>query len=71
MRGIENRMKVKQKKERVNGWMHLKNDWKGMKLWQGNELCRLDWIISSIVLFILFLTCMQGDMRLTGNRVHF
>ena len=68
MRGIENRMKVKQKKERVSGWTHLKNDWKGMKLWQGNELCRLDWIISSIVLFILFLTCMQGDMRLTGNR---
>lgn len=68
MRGIENRMKLKQKKERVSGWMHLKNDWKGMKLWQGNELCRLDWIISSIVLLILFLTCMQGDMRLTGNR---
>ncbi len=68
MRGIENRMKLKQKKERVSGWMHLKNDWKGMKLWQRNELCRLDWIISSIVLLILFLTCMQGDMRLTGNR---
>lgn len=68
MRGIENRMKLKQKKERVSGWTHLKNDWKGMKLWQGNELCRLDWIISSIVLLILFLTCMQGDMRLTGNR---
>lgn len=68
MRGIENRMKLKQKKERASGWTYLKNDWKGMKLWQGNELCRLDWIISSIVLLILFLTCMQGDMRLTGNR---
>ena len=61
-------MKVKEKRKRKNPLLRLKNDWNGMKLWKADELCKLDWIISSLVLLVLFVTCMQGDMRLTGNR---
>lgn len=48
--------------------IRFRNNWRTMKLWNGEELCRMDWIISSIVLFVLFITCAQGDIRLTGNR---
>ena len=61
-------MKVKEKRKRKNPLLRLKNDWNGMKLWKADELCKLDWIISSLVLLVLFVICMQGDMRLTGNR---
>lgn len=61
-------MKLKQKKGKVNILVNLKSDWNSMKLWKSDELCKMDWIISSFVLLILFVTCMQGDMRLTGNR---
>ncbi|NCB92714.1 MAG: DUF2029 domain-containing protein [Clostridia bacterium] len=46
----------------------MKNTWQGMKIWNNDELCKLDWIISGLILFVLFITCLQGDIRLTGNR---
>ena len=42
-------MKVKEKRKRKNPLLRLKNDWNGMKLWKADELCKLDWIISSLV----------------------
>ena len=43
-------------------------EWKNMKFWSGNDLCRLDWILSILILAGLFVTCVYGDIRLTGNR---
>lgn len=39
-----------------------------MKLWTGDELCRLDWILSFLILAALFVTCVHSDVKLTGNR---
>ena len=44
------------------------SEWKGMRLFCGNELCRLDWIISVLILAFLFVTCVHSDVKLTGNR---
>ena len=56
---------MKQKKLLTVKW---KNNWKSMKVWDNENLCQLDWIISSVILLILFVSCAQGDIRLTGNR---
>ena len=45
-----------------------KAQWKSMKLWNGDELCRLDWILSFLILAVLFVTCVHSDVKLTGNR---
>lgn len=45
-----------------------KAQWKSMKLWTGDELCRLDWILSFLILAALFVTCVHSDVKLTGNR---
>ena len=45
-----------------------KAQWKSMKLWTGAELCRLDWILSFLILAALFVTCVHSDVKLTGNR---
>lgn len=39
-----------------------------MKLWSGNDLCRIDWILSFLILAGLFVTCVYSDIKLTGNR---
>ena len=44
------------------------SEWKGMRFFCGNELCRLDWIISLLILAFLFVTCVHSDVKLTGNR---
>lgn len=44
------------------------SEWKGMRFFCGNELCRLDWIISVLILAFLFVTCVHSDVKLTGNR---
>lgn len=49
-------------------WDSIKNSWSAMKVWNGNELCKVDWIVSTVILAVLFVTCIQGDIRLTGNR---
>ena len=45
-----------------------KAQWKSMKFWNGSELCRLDWILSFLILAVLFVTCVHSDVKLTGNR---
>ena len=45
-----------------------KAQWKSMKFWTGDELCRLDWILSFLILAALFVTCVHSDVKLTGNR---
>ena len=39
-----------------------------MKFWSGEDLCRLDWILSFLILAVLFVTCVHSDVKLTGNR---
>lgn len=46
----------------------LRTEWKGMRFFSGNELCRLDWILSILILAFLFITCAHSDVKLTGNR---
>ena len=45
-----------------------KAEWKEMKLWNADELCRVDWIVSILILTVLFFTCVHSDVKLTGNR---
>lgn len=41
----------KKKAAYASGWMGRKKDrWNSMKLWSGNDLCRLDWILSFLIL---------------------
>ena len=42
--------------------------WAGMQLYSREEICRLDWIIAAVLLIFLYVTCIQGDLLLTGNR---
>lgn len=59
----------KKKTACASGWMGRKKDqWNSMKLWSGNDLCRLDWILSFLILAVLFVTCAHSDVKLTGNR---
>lgn len=46
----------------------LGQNWKDMKFWNSTELCRLDWILTFIILAGLFFTCVHSDVKLTGNR---
>lgn len=57
--------RVEQRKLPTVKW---KSNWSSMKLWENENLCKLDWILSSVILLILFVSCVQGDIRLTGNR---
>lgn len=54
------------RKKKIFSWTCA--EWKNMKFWSGNDLCRLDWILSILILAGLFVTCVYGDIRLTGNR---
>lgn len=45
-----------------------KAEWKEMKLWNADELCRVDWMVSILILTVLFFTCVHSDVKLTGNR---
>lgn len=39
-----------------------------MSLWSTDDLCRLDWIFSFLILAVLFVLCAHSDVKLTGNR---
>lgn len=59
------------KKKTKNGpgfFSRKKAEWGRMSLWSGEELCRLDWIVSFLVLAVLFVLCVHSDVKLTGNR---
>ena len=49
-------------------FQRTKNNWSSMKFWSGEDLCRLDWILSFLILAVLFVTCVHSDVKLTGNR---
>lgn len=61
-------MKISHMKQKEKLAIRLKSSWNSMKLWENEGLCKLDWMISSVILAVLFVTCLQGDIRLTGNR---
>lgn len=61
-------MKVGKKKEKTNIVSAMNNRWREMKFWENDNLCKLDWLLTGIILGVLFFTCIQGDLRLTGNR---
>ncbi|MCF0132449.1 MAG: DUF2029 domain-containing protein [Blautia sp.] len=42
--------------------------WKSLKWWDAENINRIDWIVTILILAGLFVTCIQGDLRLTGNR---
>ncbi|HJB16177.1 MAG TPA: EpsG family protein [Candidatus Blautia excrementipullorum] len=46
----------------------IRTEWSGMRFFSRNELCRLDWILSFLILAFLFVTCAHSDVKLTGNR---
>ena len=37
-----------------------KAEWKEMKLWNADELCRVDWMVSILILTVLFYLCTFG-----------
>ena len=60
---------MKEKAEKKQSFLNRKRaEWKEMKLWNGNELCKVDWIVSILILTVLFFTCVHSDVKLTGNR---
>lgn len=61
-------MKKKIAKEKPGFLGGMGKSWREMKLWRADELCRLDWILTCLILLFLFVSCSQGDIRLTGNR---
>lgn len=56
---------VKTKKNVIGSFAY---HWNQMKFWNKDELCKLDWIVSMFILVVLFVSCLQNDLRLTGNR---
>ena len=61
-------MKAKLAKRKTGFCMRMKESWKEMKLWDAEELNKLDWVISALILIFLFFTCAYGDLMLTGSR---
>lgn len=48
-------MKAKLAKRKTGFCMRMKESWKEMKLWDAEELNKLDWVISALILIFLFL----------------
>ena len=63
--GEQSRKKLAQK---PGYFARKREEWKGMRFWSGSDLCRLDWILTFVILALLFVTCAHSDMKLTGNR---
>ena len=61
-------MNKKKEKNTPGYFARKKAEWEGMRLWNGEELCRLDWIFSFLILAVLFVLCAHSDVKLTGNR---
>ena len=49
-------MKAKLAKRKTGFCMRMKESWKEMKLWDAEELNKLDWVISALILIFLFST---------------
>ena len=50
-------MNKKKEKNTPGYFSRKKAEWEGMRLWNGEELCRLDWIFSFLILAVLFVLC--------------
>lgn len=61
-------MKINRIKQKEKFAVRWKSNWNRMSLWENEGLCKIDWIVSSLILLFLFVSCIQGDIRLTGNR---
>ena len=60
---------MKEKAVKKQSFLNRKKaEWKEMRLWNADELCRVDWIVSILILTVLFFTCVHSDVKLTGNR---
>ena len=45
---------MKEKAAKKQSFLNRKRaEWKEMKLWNGNELCKVDWIVSILILTVL------------------
>lgn len=59
----------KKKVKKSSGYFSRKKaEWSNMNLWNGEDLCKLDWIFSLLILAVLFVLCAHSDVKLTGNR---
>ena len=43
-------MKARLAKRKPGFWERTKESWKSMKLWDAEELNKLDWVISAVIL---------------------
>ena len=50
-------MKARLAKRKPGFWERTKESWKSMKLWDAEELNKLDWVISDVSVFYL---CVWG-----------
>ena len=58
---------MKEKAAKKQSFLNRKRaEWKEMKLWNGNELCKVDWIVSILILTVLFFTCVHSDVKMTS-----
>lgn len=55
-------------KKKMNVFGRAKRTWVEMKFWNSEELCKADWLVALGIMFVLFVSCVQGDIRMTGNR---
>ena len=53
-------MKKKNRKRKAGFLGGMGKSWREMKLWRADELCRLDWILTCLILLFLFVSCSQG-----------
>lgn len=61
-------MRPKSETKKSGFFRNRRSDWNSMKLWSSQDLSRLDWILSFLILAVLFVTCVHSDVKLTGNR---
>ena len=61
-------MNKKKEKNAPGYFARKKAEWGSMSLWSTDDLCRLDWIFSFLILAVLFVLCAHSDVKLTGNR---
>ena len=53
-------MKARLAKRKPGFWERTKESWKSMKLWDAEELNKLDLVISAVILMFLFLPVRMG-----------
>lgn len=64
-------MKAKLAKRKTGFCMRMKESWKEMKLWDAEELNKLDWVISALILIFLFFYLCLWRSDADGKQVIF